>query len=149
MPINYRDPRYQNAVLAGNADPRSNPSGVQANITANWAAQQQGVLNNFKNLAISEKNFNSRLNLAERGLRFDANMFKRRLNNAQDASRQGAVLGLGTSLIAGLIGRDNREKAEAFGLRTENFYRSEALKNDIWRLNQSNKRKPLTGKGAM
>lgn len=130
MAINYRDPRFQRAMLSANADPRMNSRGIQQDITGKFAAQQQDVLNKFNALAIDQQRFDNSMSLRRRAYRYSNNMFKRRLNDAQAASNQGIVLGLGTSLIAGLIGRDRRLKEEALGLQNQT-----ALINEIKKMN--------------
>jgi hypothetical protein len=114
MAINYRDPRFQEALLSAGSRPTANVPGVAAGITSAFAGQQQGVLTRFSELATNKRRFDSNLRLAQKRLAFEKTMSKQSLKDARDASNLGIISGLGTSIIAGLIGRDRRIKtAEA------------------------------------
>lgn len=113
MAINYRDPRYQEAVLAAHGRPGTNIPGAMQAITSAFAEQQQGVQNRFSRLFTNRRRFNANLRLANKKLSFRKKMHEQALKDARDASNLGIISGLGTSLIAGLIGRQRRKKTEA------------------------------------
>jgi hypothetical protein len=112
MAINYRDPRFQEAMLAAHGRPTTNIPGAMAGITSQFAGQQQGVLTSFQNLTTNKRAFDSNLRLANQRMAWQMKHHKQSLKDARDASNLGIISGLGTSLVAGLIGRDRRIKTD-------------------------------------
>lgn len=132
MAINYRDPRFQEALLAAGSRPTATQGQINA-VTSNFVGQQQGVLNRFSELATNKRRFDSNLRLAQDKLAFEKKMHKQGLKDARDAQRLGIIGGLGTSLVAGVIGMDRRAKtAEAAKVQTafnEKMYKSQQEHN--------------------
>lgn len=124
MAINYRDPRFQEAMLAAGSRPTANVPGAAAGITSAFAGQQQGVLTRFSELATNKRRFDSNLQLANKRLAFQQKMHKQGLKDARDASNLGIIGGLGTSLVAGMIGRDRRIKTEKAADKQNKYYES-------------------------
>lgn len=125
--INYKDPRFQRAMLKAHADPTSNKLAAQQGLTSAFATQQLGVQNQFAELAQNKKQFNQRMHFARKGQRLQSNIFKRQLSDARSANRIGLIGGVGTSMIAGLIGRDRRNKLKTEAA-ADNAYKSKQLK---------------------
>jgi hypothetical protein len=119
MAINYRDPRFQRALLSAHSDPIGTGIGAQKEITSKFVDQQQGVLTAFRNLQNNKMQFEANMRLANKRLDWRDKMFKKQLSQAKAESNLGIIGGLGTSLIAGLIGRDRRIKTEALAAKKE------------------------------
>jgi hypothetical protein len=124
MAINYRDPRFQGAMLSAQSRPTVNMVGAAQGITSAFAGQQQGVLTRFSELATNKRRFDSNLRLAQDKLAFERKFHKQSLKDARDASNLGIISGLGTSLVAGAIGRDRRIKSEKAATEQTAFNRS-------------------------
>ncbi len=136
MAINYRDPRFQEALLAAGSRPRATQGQINR-VTSDFVTQQQGVLNRFSALATNKRRFDANLRLAQDKLAFEKKVHKQSLKDARDASRLGIISGLGTSLVAGLIGMDRRRKTErAAGEQrafNEKMYKSQQEQNKYMR----------------
>lgn len=123
MAINYRDPRFQGALLSAASRPTANVPGAAAGITSAFAGQQQQVLTKFSELGTQRRRFDANLKIAQDKLAFERKLHKQSLKDARDASNLGIISGLGTSVIAGLMGRSRRKKTEAAAERQSAFNR--------------------------
>lgn len=123
MAINYRDPRFQEALLAAGSRPRANVPGAAAQVTSAFAGQQQGILTRFSELATNKRRFDSNLRLAQNRQAFEMRMHKQSLKDARDASNLGIISGLGTSVVAGLMGRHRRIKSQEAAAEQSAFNR--------------------------
>jgi hypothetical protein len=113
MAYNYKDPRFQRAILTANRDPRSTGIGESQRVTANFVGQQQGVANQLAQLGLNKKVFANNMSLAKQRMKFRQNSTKQGIQDAKSASKLGILGGLGTTLLAGSIGRQRRKVLEA------------------------------------
>ena len=123
MATNFRDPRFQRALLRLQAGGPANRLGAQERLVGQFAGQQQGVQNRFAELAVQQRSFEDRMGLANRRLQFEKSTFSQRMKDARDKQRLGLIGGVITSGIAGLIGRDRRKKTEALAAEQRQFNR--------------------------
>jgi len=118
-PINYRDPRFQKAMLRAHGDPTKNATGISEQLTSGFASQQLGVQNQFNQLKAQKDRFDSGMKFRNKQLKTRRNIFKRELSDAKSANKIGLYGGVGTTMVASLIGMSNRKKllAEASDLK--------------------------------
>jgi len=121
--INYRDPRYQTAVLRAQANPISNKMAAQKEITGQFANQQLGVLSQFQGLADQKERFNRGMKFAQKQADWQKHSFKKNLKVAKAEQKLGLIGGVGTSLVATLIGMDRRKKLQAQAESDRTFQR--------------------------
>ena len=112
MAINYRDPRYQKEVLSATASPLANKTAAQEETTAEFVAQQENEKGKFARLGLEKKMFEGNLSLANERLKFQKDSFYDGLDNAEEATKLGMYGGLGTTLLAGYIGRQRQNTLE-------------------------------------
>jgi hypothetical protein len=113
MAYNYKDPRFQRAILTANRDPRKTGIGESERVTSNFVNQQQGVANQLAQLGLNKKAFASNMSLSKKRLKFRQDATKQGIQDAKSANKLGILGGLGTTLLAGSIGRQRRKVLEA------------------------------------
>lgn len=112
MAINYRDPRYQRAMLKAGANPLANIPAAASSITGQFAAQQQGIQNKLSQLFTAKRGFESSMKLArgrqeiaEDKMDWQKKQFAQGLKDARQEMNRGIMLGLGTAGLSVLEGR--------------------------------------------
>ena len=117
MAINFKDSRFQDAMLRANANPLVNKIGAQEQVTAGFTGQQQGMLNAFRGLETQKRDFQSsmglqrgRLNLSKKRLSFQKKSFKQNLHDKRQELTQSTLLGFGTAGLSFLEGRRRAQK---------------------------------------
>jgi len=108
MAINYRDPRFQRAMLRTAA---SNPyKAVQdyGGLTSNFVTNQMGTQMEFNRLGEAKRQHKENLAFANKQLRQNVRMFNKQDRLARDDLYMGAIGGLATSGLAGYLGRERR-----------------------------------------
>lgn len=111
MATNFRDPRYQKAMLRAQANPLGTQGQTDA-ITAQHAAGEAAMHNRFKAIETQKRDFKSslglsrgRLNLAKDNLKFEKKAFKQSLHDKRQDLNRTMYLGLGTAGWSFLEGR--------------------------------------------
>jgi hypothetical protein len=131
MATNYRDPRYQKAMLRAQANPVGTQGATDA-VTSQHALNEVNIHNQFKNLETSKRDFKSslglsrgRLNLAKKQLKIDAKHFAQGLKDSRQDLNRTMLLGLGT---AGWSFMEGRRRAT---LRREDIARDKKRHEEI------------------
>jgi hypothetical protein len=112
---NWRDPRYQKALLRGMATQYS-PGGENAlmsRIAGAHAGREFGTRIQLANTETTRLRdvFNNQM--AHKRLNLDSHMFDQRRKDSRQSMNRGIWLGLSTSLLGGIEGRRRAQKIEA------------------------------------
>lgn len=127
MLTNYKDPRYQKKMLSAMANPLGNKLGIQQNITREWATDQTAWGNQLAQLGLQREIHDDEMKFANDRLKLQRYKFDTGMKNAKEASRLGMYGGLGTTLVAGLMGRQMRQdKEREYALRKKYYDRLSA-----------------------
>jgi len=128
--INYKDPRFQKAMLQAHANPIKNAAGISEQLTGAFTTQQLGVQSQFNTIARNKDRFESGMKFANKRLRSQKNIFRRELSDARSANKIGLYGGVGTSMVAALIGMSNKKKLESEAASLRKFRTTQMKKID-------------------
>jgi hypothetical protein len=104
-PINFKDPRFQEAMLKAGAGGPRNQLGLAQGITDRFTTNQAQQLLSFQELANQRRGFEANLGLAERRLKFNNKAFKKGLSDRRRESNLATGTGLFTAGLGFLEGR--------------------------------------------
>jgi len=127
MPINYKNPIFQNKMLASMANPISNKLGLQQQLTAEHASNETQWQEQLANMGLSREINKSNMEHAYAKLNFRKDYFDRGMSNAKQAQKLSLYGGLGNALIAGWMGRQMRkDKERELAMRQKIYNRLDA-----------------------
>jgi hypothetical protein len=111
MTTNYRDPRYQKAMLRAQANPVGTQGATDA-VASQHALNEASIHNQFINMETQKRDFKSsmglakgRLSLAKKQLAHDKKNFKQKLKDGRQDMNRTMLLGLGTAGWSFMEGR--------------------------------------------
>ena len=107
--INFKDPRFQEALLRSGSDPRSTGIAARQGITGDFTANQMGQLVAFHNLDTNRRAFRNSMKLAKSRSAFQNRYFKQSLHDARQEARLTRGLGI---VGAGMSFLEGRRRAE-------------------------------------
>lgn len=118
LAINFKDPRYQKAVLKAGAYANANTQGLVSDITSRFVGQQMDFKMGMRRVAQSERHHQDRIDFSRKVLKDKRKMFRKEMNIAQKQSDFATIFGLGTGLYSAIEG--NRRRRETDKLTAEN-----------------------------
>jgi hypothetical protein len=115
MATNWRDPRYQKALLGAASRPLATQGQVD-DVASAHASREQQTHNQFMEIETGKRDFKSsmglargRLSLAQDQLKFEKKAFKQSLHDKRQDTHRTMLLGLGTAGWSFLEGRRRKE----------------------------------------
>jgi hypothetical protein len=122
-PINFKDPRFQEAQLQATAGGPKNRLGLAQQITDRFTANQLNQKLAFQNLATQKRGFESSLSLGKQALMSNDRRFNNLLNYKQRESKIAAGVGLFGAGLGMLEGRRRKKLLQADAATIERRHR--------------------------
>lgn len=137
MATNFRDPRFQRALLTAGSAPRGRQRGLVRKITGEFTDQQTRKDLAFRDMFDRKRSFEANLGLRKRQLAHDDRMFEKNLRSENRGIMITTAAGIGTGILSHLQGkrrailqREDAEEQRQFRRRMENNQTQESRFNE-------------------